>query len=144
LYRERIRRHAVERPLGRPFVETREPATHTLRIEAFGGDPNNVMIFGVGIARWSAPVILGVRALAMPLACGNAVVFKASEDGSDRVFCKIAVGLMRRDYQLYPISLMNEYKHIIFNPMVDGAFEAILAGIEPLWSLCSIRVMEDR
>ncbi len=32
-----------------------------------------------GIAPWNAPVILGVRALAMPLACGNTVVFKASE-----------------------------------------------------------------
>ncbi|MDH2431709.1 aldehyde dehydrogenase [Pokkaliibacter sp. MBI-7] len=33
----------------------------------------------VGIAPWNAPVILGVRALATPLACGNTVVFKASE-----------------------------------------------------------------
>lgn len=31
------------------------------------------------IAPWNAPVILGVRAIAMPLACGNTVVFKASE-----------------------------------------------------------------
>ncbi|HYP79928.1 MAG TPA: aldehyde dehydrogenase family protein [Steroidobacteraceae bacterium] len=33
----------------------------------------------VGMAPWNAPVILGVRALAMPLACGNTVVLKASE-----------------------------------------------------------------
>jgi benzaldehyde dehydrogenase (NAD) len=33
----------------------------------------------LGIAPWNAPVILGVRALAVPLACGNAVVLKASE-----------------------------------------------------------------
>ena len=33
----------------------------------------------LGIAPWNAPVILGVRAVAMPLACGNTVVFKASE-----------------------------------------------------------------
>jgi vanillin dehydrogenase len=33
----------------------------------------------VGIAPWNAPVILGARAIAMPLACGNTVVFKASE-----------------------------------------------------------------
>lgn len=33
----------------------------------------------VGIAPWNAPVILGVRAIAMPLACGNTVVFKSSE-----------------------------------------------------------------
>ena len=33
----------------------------------------------LGIAPWNAPVILGVRAVAMPLACGNTVVLKASE-----------------------------------------------------------------
>ncbi|MEO0580548.1 MAG: aldehyde dehydrogenase family protein, partial [Pseudomonadota bacterium] len=33
----------------------------------------------VGIAPWNAPVILGVRAVAMPIACGNTVVMKASE-----------------------------------------------------------------
>ncbi len=32
-----------------------------------------------GIAPWNAPVILGVRAIAMPLACGNTVILKASE-----------------------------------------------------------------
>jgi benzaldehyde dehydrogenase (NAD) len=33
----------------------------------------------LGIAPWNAPVILGVRAIAVPLACGNAVILKASE-----------------------------------------------------------------
>ncbi|GAB6850810.1 aldehyde dehydrogenase [Paraburkholderia kururiensis] len=33
----------------------------------------------LGMAPWNAPVILGTRALAMPLACGNTVVLKASE-----------------------------------------------------------------
>jgi acyl-CoA reductase-like NAD-dependent aldehyde dehydrogenase len=33
----------------------------------------------LGLAPWNAPVILGVRAIATPLACGNTVVFKASE-----------------------------------------------------------------
>ncbi len=33
----------------------------------------------LGIAPWNAPVILGVRAVAMAIACGNTVVFKASE-----------------------------------------------------------------
>ncbi len=33
----------------------------------------------VGMAPWNAPVILGVRAVAMPIACGNTVVLKASE-----------------------------------------------------------------
>lgn len=31
------------------------------------------------IAPWNAPVILGVRGVAMPLACGNTVILKASE-----------------------------------------------------------------
>ncbi len=34
----------------------------------------------VGIAPWNAAMILGMRAVAMPLACGNTVVFKASEE----------------------------------------------------------------
>jgi len=33
----------------------------------------------LGIAPWNAPIILGTRAIAMPLACGNTVVLKASE-----------------------------------------------------------------
>jgi vanillin dehydrogenase len=33
----------------------------------------------LGIAPWNAPVILGTRAIAMPLACGNTTVLKASE-----------------------------------------------------------------
>jgi vanillin dehydrogenase len=33
----------------------------------------------LSIAPWNAPVILGVRALGLPLACGNTVILKASE-----------------------------------------------------------------
>ena len=33
----------------------------------------------LGMAPWNAPVILGVRAIAVPLACGNTVVLKGSE-----------------------------------------------------------------
>ena len=33
----------------------------------------------VGIAPWNAPIILGTRALASPLACGNTAILKASE-----------------------------------------------------------------
>jgi vanillin dehydrogenase len=33
----------------------------------------------LGIAPWNAPIILGVRAIAIPLACGNTVILKASE-----------------------------------------------------------------
>ena len=34
----------------------------------------------LSIAPWNAPIILGVRSVAMALACGNTVVFKASEN----------------------------------------------------------------
>jgi benzaldehyde dehydrogenase (NAD) len=34
----------------------------------------------LGIAPWNAPIILGVRAVAMPLACGNTVILKGSEN----------------------------------------------------------------
>ncbi|MDI1264765.1 MAG: aldehyde dehydrogenase family protein, partial [bacterium] len=33
----------------------------------------------LSMAPWNAPVILGVRAIALPLACGNTVILKASE-----------------------------------------------------------------
>ena len=33
----------------------------------------------LGIAPWNAPVILGCRAIATPLACGNTIILKASE-----------------------------------------------------------------
>jgi benzaldehyde dehydrogenase (NAD) len=33
----------------------------------------------LGMAPWNAPIILGARAIAMPLACGNTVIMKASE-----------------------------------------------------------------
>lgn len=33
----------------------------------------------LGIAPWNAPVILGIRAIAMPLACGNTVILRGSE-----------------------------------------------------------------
>ncbi len=33
----------------------------------------------LGIAPWNAPIILGVRAIAVPLACGNPVILKGSE-----------------------------------------------------------------
>ena len=39
-------------------------------------EPVGVML---GIAPWNAPIILGVRAICVPLACGNSVILKASE-----------------------------------------------------------------
>lgn len=67
----------------------REAAAMTTQIngEIIPSDVNGMMAMGIrqpvgvvlGIAPWNAPVILGVRSIAMPLACGNTVVFKASE-----------------------------------------------------------------
>jgi acyl-CoA reductase-like NAD-dependent aldehyde dehydrogenase len=67
----------------------REAASMTTQIggEVIPSDKPGALMMGVrqpagvvlGIAPWNAPVILGVRAIAMPLACGNTVVLKASE-----------------------------------------------------------------
>ena len=51
----------------------------------------------VGIAPWNAPVILGTRAVATPLAYGNTVVLKASEEcprthAADRAACSWTPG----------------------------------------------------
>lgn len=53
----------------------------------------------LGMAPWNAPVILGVRALALPLVCGNTVVLKASEHcpGTHRL-----IGQVLRDAGLPP------------------------------------------
>lgn len=47
----------------------------------------------LGIAPWNAPVILGTRAVAMPIACGNTVVLKASEQcpGTHRLIGQVLV-----------------------------------------------------
>ncbi len=67
----------------------REAASMTTQItgEIIPSDKPGTLAMGVrqaagvcvGIAPWNAPVILGTRALAMPLACGNTVILKASE-----------------------------------------------------------------
>jgi acyl-CoA reductase-like NAD-dependent aldehyde dehydrogenase len=67
----------------------REAASMTTQIggEVIPSDKPGCMAFALrqpvgvilGIAPWNAPVILATRALAMPLACGNTVVLKASE-----------------------------------------------------------------
>ncbi len=67
----------------------REAASMTTQIsgEVIPAEKPGVISMGVrqaagvclGIAPWNAAVILGVRAIALPLACGNTVVLKASE-----------------------------------------------------------------
>ena len=68
----------------------REAASLTTQIagEVIPSDVPGSLAMGVrqpagvvlGIAPWNAPIILGVRALCVPLACGNTVVFKGSEN----------------------------------------------------------------
>jgi acyl-CoA reductase-like NAD-dependent aldehyde dehydrogenase len=68
----------------------REAAAMTTQIagEVIPSDKPNTLAMGIrqavgvclGIAPWNAPVILGTRAIAMPIACGNTVVLKASEN----------------------------------------------------------------
>src|SRR3569833_1555656 len=57
----------------------------------------------LGIAPWNAPVILGTRAIAMPLACGNSVVLKASEScpGVHRLIgqCLVEAGIPRSEHK---------------------------------------------
>lgn len=45
----------------------------------------------LAIAPWNAPVILGTRAIAMPIACGNTVILKASEQcpGTHRLIAAV-------------------------------------------------------
>lgn len=67
----------------------REAAAMTTQIsgEVIPSDQAGCLAFSVrepvgvvlGIAPWNAPVILGARAIALPLACGNTVVLKSSE-----------------------------------------------------------------
>ncbi|WP_158937418.1 aldehyde dehydrogenase [Burkholderia sp. S171] len=67
----------------------REAAAITTQIhgEIIPSDLPNNLAFAIrqpagvvlGIAPWNAPVILGTRAVALPLACGNTVVLKGSE-----------------------------------------------------------------
>ena len=68
---------------------TREAASLTTQIngEVIPSDKPGQLSMGMrepvgvilGIAPWNAPIILGVRSIAVPLACGNTVIFKASE-----------------------------------------------------------------
>ncbi len=67
----------------------REAASMTTQItgEVIPSNRPGMMAFAIrqpvgvilAIAPWNAPIILGVRSIAMPLACGNTVVFKSSE-----------------------------------------------------------------
>lgn len=63
---------AMTTQIGGDIIPSNKPGTLAMGLAR----PKGVCL---GIAPWNAPVILGVRAVAMPLACGNTVVLKASE-----------------------------------------------------------------
>ncbi|WP_210587252.1 aldehyde dehydrogenase family protein [Streptomyces sp. GESEQ-35] len=73
-------------------------------------------------APWNAPVILGVRAVAAPLAAGNTVVVKASEDAP------IACGLLIADV-LREAGLPDGVLNVVTNAREDAAeiAEALIA-----------------
>jgi acyl-CoA reductase-like NAD-dependent aldehyde dehydrogenase len=63
---------ALTTQIGGEVIPSDKPGCIAMAIR----EPVGVML---GIAPWNAPIILGVRAVATPLACGNTVVLKASE-----------------------------------------------------------------
>lgn len=75
----------------------------------------------LGMAPWNAPIILGVRAIAVPLACGNTVVLKGSE------LCPATHGLIVEALQEagFPAGVVN----FVTNAPADAAavVEAMIA-----------------
>ncbi|MCB1355247.1 MAG: aldehyde dehydrogenase [Maritimibacter sp.] len=63
---------AMTTQIGGEVIPANKPDTLAMGVAT----PKGVCL---GIAPWNAPVILGARALAMPLACGNTAILKGSE-----------------------------------------------------------------
>jgi acyl-CoA reductase-like NAD-dependent aldehyde dehydrogenase len=63
---------AIVTQIGGEIIPSNKPGTLAMAVAR----PKGVCL---GIAPWNAPVILGTRAVAVPLACGNTVVLKSSE-----------------------------------------------------------------
>lgn len=63
---------ALTTQVGGNTIPSDQPGCLTLTLRV----PAGVVL---GIAPWNAPLLLGLRAIAMPLACGNTVLLKASE-----------------------------------------------------------------
>jgi benzaldehyde dehydrogenase (NAD) len=81
-------------------IPSNQPGTLALAVRVPAG-------VTLGMAPWNAPIILGVRAIATPLACGNTVVLKASE------VCPAThalIGVIMRDAGL-PAGVVNVVTH---------------------------------
>ncbi|MER6243589.1 aldehyde dehydrogenase family protein [Streptomyces griseorubiginosus] len=97
---------AITAPRG-DVLTTREPGGLSLAVR----EPLGVV---AAFAPWNAPVILGTRAVAAPLAVGNTVVVKASEDAP--IACGLFVADVLRDAGL-PDGVLN----VITNDKADAA-----------------------
>ncbi|MEV5959882.1 aldehyde dehydrogenase family protein [Streptomyces sp. NPDC051987] len=97
---------AVTAPRG-DVLTTQEPGGLSLGVR----EPLGVV---AAFAPWNAPVILGTRAVAAPLAAGNTVVVKASEDAP--IACGLFVADVLRDAGL-PDGVLN----VITNDKADAA-----------------------
>lgn len=107
---------ATSQPVGQVLSTNAEGVLSTqLRV------PKGVV---AAISPWNAPVILGVRAVAMPLAVGNTVVLKPSEDAP------IACGLLISDV-LHEAGLPAGVLNVVTNDRADaGAVVEALIGDE--------------
>jgi acyl-CoA reductase-like NAD-dependent aldehyde dehydrogenase len=63
---------AITTQIGGEVIPSDKPGCLAMALK----EPVGVIL---GMAPWNAPIILGVRAIAVPLACGNSVILKASE-----------------------------------------------------------------
>jgi acyl-CoA reductase-like NAD-dependent aldehyde dehydrogenase len=94
------------------------PSDHPSRLCMAVRQPVGVV---VGIAPWNAPIILGTRAVAVPLACGNTVVLKASEQCPRTHYL---IGSVLREAGI-PVGVIN----VVTNAPTDapGVVEALIA-----------------
>ncbi|MBH5333303.1 aldehyde dehydrogenase family protein [Streptomyces pactum] len=97
---------AVTQPTGQ-LLATDAPGAYSMQIRV----PIGVV---AAIAPWNAPLILGIRALAMPLAMGNTVVLKPSEDAP------LACGLFLADL-LHDAGLPAGVLNVVTNDLADAA-----------------------
>ncbi|MER7688844.1 aldehyde dehydrogenase family protein [Streptomyces sp. NPDC097610] len=97
---------AVSGPTGQTLATDSE-GVHSAQVRV----PKGVI---AAISPWNAPVILGVRAVAMPIAMGNTVVMKPSEDAP------IACGLLISDV-LHEAGLPAGVLNVVTNDRADAA-----------------------
>ena len=89
----------------------------------------------VGIAPWNAPVILGTRAVAMPLACGNTALLKASElcPGTHRLIGQV----------LHEAGLPKGVVNVVTNAPVDAAAVVEALIVHPSVNMSTERIIVD-